>query len=335
MRGYKMIGLAFMGTLALPAAAHPGHDDAGEQGDVVFVQNQNNARSEVTIQVRGAYRYVSANGIPNHVTGTFPNRGNPNTIRAQSYSYRMPAQPEVADETTSVYGQPFGVAVNGVPFDPGTAEVWSPNGRTQIRGANHEEVWSYDALSGNIDLGVDQSNAHVQPNGAYHYHGIPIGLVQQLAPDSRTRSMVLVGYAADGFPIYSQLGYEEANDSDSAIVTLAPSFRLKEGNRPGGNDAPGGAYDGTFIQDFEYVDGLGDLDECNGRTGVTPEYPDGTYYYVLTDTYPFIPRAFRGTPDQSFARRRGGPPGGNEQGGPGGPGGDRPVRPGGARKNGD
>ncbi|MBL0185636.1 MAG: YHYH protein [Candidatus Obscuribacter sp.] len=73
---------------------------------------------------------------------------------------------------------------------------------------------------------------------------------------------------------------------------------------------------------------MGDLDQCNGRTGVTPEYPQGTYYYVITETYPFIPRCYHGTPDPSFERR---PPGGGPgsgrpgMGGPnGGPGSGRP-----------
>ena len=30
-----------------------------------------------------------------------------------------------------------------------------------------------------------------------------------------------------------------------------------------------------------YVDGLGTLDEANGRSGVTPEFPNGTYYYII------------------------------------------------------
>ena len=118
--------------------------------------------------------------------------------------------------------------------------------------------------------------------------------------------MILVGYAADGFPIYSEYAHADADDASSKLRKMKPSFRLKKGARPGGDDAPGGKYDGTYNQDFEYIEGLGDLDECNGRTGVTPEYPDGTYYYVLTDRFPFIPRAFRGTPDESFERRRGG-----------------------------
>jgi hypothetical protein len=57
------------------------------------------------------------------------------------------------------------------------------------------------------------------------------------------------------------------------------------------------------------VAGSGDLDECNGRTGPTPEFPGGTYHYVLTDDFPFVPRLWRGTPDGSFLRRPGAGPG--------------------------
>jgi len=42
------------------------------------------------------------------------------------------------------------------------------------------------------------------------------------------------------------------------------------------------------------------LDECNGRSGITPDYPNGTYYYVMTDSYPVIPRCLTGVADYSF-----------------------------------
>ena len=47
---------------------------------------------------------------------------------------------------------------------------------------------------------------------------------------------------------------------------------------------------GTFQQDYSYVAASGDLDESNGRTGVTPEFPSGIYHYYITDTYPYIQR---------------------------------------------
>jgi len=272
---------------------------------------QPDTASQVSIEVRGEYRYIVSNGLPDHQPGQFPNRGNPNTIRAQKYEYRVPAHPQPAERITPSRMQPFGVAINGVPFDPGTAEFWRDDPRSG---------WQYEAMSGKINLGLDANHAHVQPSGAYHYHGLPTGLIEKLGREKQR--MLLLGYAADGFPIYGQYGYSNPNDAASDLKQLTSSYRLKKGKRPSG---PGGTYDGTFVLDWEYVAGAGDLDECNGRTGVTPAYPQGTYYYVLTDKFPFIPRAFRGTPDPSFDRH-GPPPGG--PGRPGRPGGRRPPPPG-------
>jgi len=258
--------------------------------------------NRVEITVSNDYRYIKANGIPDHHHGDFPNRGNPNTISAQSYMFRMPANPQLAKSITPLGMNPFGVAINGVPFDPGAAEWW-----------NHDPSsgWQYEALSGKINLGMDQNHAHVQPNGAYHYHGLPTGLIDRLGGEKR---MILIGYAADGFPIYEQYGYAIA-DIRSDIKKLGSSYRLKAGKRPNG---PGGKYDGTFVQDYEFVTGAGDLDQCNGRTGVSPEYLNGTYYYAVTSEFPFIPRCYRGTPDDSFRRRGPGP--GGPRGRPPGPG---------------
>ncbi|MBX7170534.1 MAG: YHYH protein [Pyrinomonadaceae bacterium] len=261
--------------------------------------NANPETNQVEITEKDGYRLIKSNGIPNHDTGRFPNAHNPNTISAQKYNFRVPLEPKKNERST--FAPLFGVALNGIPFDPGTAELW-----------NNDFNWRYEALTGGIDLGVDSSNAHVQPTGAYHYHGIPVGLVKKLGGEGK---VVLIGYASDGFPIYSQFGYTNPNDANSAVKELKGSYRIKEGNRP--ENAPNGKYNGTFVHDWEYVAGLGDLDECNGRFGVTPEYPKGVYHYYLTKSYPFIPRCTMGTPDQSF-RKMGPPPGGR------GPGGGRP-----------
>jgi len=259
-----------------------------------FVPQSGETQSKVEIVPRGDYRYITANGIPNHAHGQFPNRGNPNTISAQQYTFRMPLHPQINKEITALGMNPFGVALNGVPFDPGAAEWWNDD---------RNSGWQYEALSGKINLGMDANNAHVQPNGAYHYHGLPIGLIEKLGDGKK---MLLVGYAADGFPIYVQYGYADAKNAKSEIKKLRSSYHLKEGRRP---KDPGGTYDGTFVEDYVYIADSGDLDQCNGRFGVTPEYPDGTYHYFVTSESPFIPRCFRGTPDESFKRRGPGPRG--------------------------
>lgn len=249
--------------------------------------------NRVTITVSGGERIVSANGVPNHATGQFPGPGNPNRISAQDYSFRVPISPKPADKPTPATGAWFGVALNGVPFEPGTAEFW-----------NGDRSWNYEAKSGAIDLGLDASNAHVQPNGSYHYHGLPLGLMARLGRDGQ--KMLLVGYAADGFPIYTSYGHSAASDAASPLKKVRSSWRVKKGERAGG---PGGNHDGRFTADYEYVAGSGDLDECNGRLGVTPEYPHGIYHYYITEEFPQLARFWRGTPDSSFMKRRPGPGG--------------------------
>lgn len=287
---------------------------------------------DVKIEVRDGYRYITSNGIPNHTPGQFPNRNNPNSISAQSYSFKVSASPKTnAKPVESMRHGLFGIALNGVVFDPGTAEAWKND---------PSSGWNIEAIPpkgvSSMNLGLDNSNAHVQPTGAYHYHATPAGLVEKLEAAKGAKhgqTMIQVGWAADGFPIYDHHAYTKADDATSAMKEMKSSYRVKKGNRPGNPNGPGGAYDGTYTQDYEYVAGSGDLDECNGRTGVTPEFPNGTYYYVLTSDFPYVPRYYRGTPDASF-QKKGGPGG---RGGPGGPGGGGPGGrggPGGGGRNG-
>jgi len=248
----------------------------------------------VSVKTESDYRIIDSNGLPDHEPGEFPRRGNPNTIRAQDYHFRVPVHPVVKKPPTPAHFAFFAVAVNGVPFEPGTGEFWEG-----------DRDWNYEAKSGAIDLGLDEHNAHVQPTGAYHYHGLPTGLIENLGGDEK--KMCLVGYAADGFPLYTSRGHREAMDAQSPLREMRSSFRLKPGARDGG---PGGKYDGTFTADYEYAAGSGDLDECNGRFGVTPEYPEGVYHYYITEEFPWLSRQWRGEPDPSFDKGRGqpGPP---------------------------
>ena len=284
--------------IASAAWAHGDHDTGKPQGaeerqswwlDLV---PRAAAAQQMEIDERQGFRFVRADGLPNHATGAFPNRSNPNRISAQSYYFRMPLKPVKTGRAT--YYRPnhlFGVAVNGVVFDPNTAEFWNDDRRSG---------WMIEALSGARPLGIDQNNAHVQPDGSYHYHGVPVGLVEKLGAKGKP---VLVGWAADGFAIYVD-------------ETARSGWRLKSQREAGG---PGGRPDGTYSLDFEYVRGLGDLDECNGREGVTAEFPQGAYHYVITVKFPHVPRCFMGTADASFVKQ-GGPP-------PGAPGGRRPPPP--------
>jgi len=292
-----LVVLILSGLVLVASAQRPPrrHRAVGTRAlDLVPARQELSANSRHSIEEVRGRRQVLSNGIPNHAVGRFPNGGNPHVIREQRYRFTLPAAPEPAAMTTSINlagrrgppNVPFGVAVNGVLIDPGTAEFWNGDRRGG---------WNYEALGGAVPLGLDENFAHVQPNGGYHYHGLPTMLLEQLGLSSDNHSPQ-IGWAADGFPIYARYGYKDPDDPRSGIVELEPSFRLKKGNRPGGARGPGGQYDGTFTKDYEFVEGTGDLDDCNGRPCATPEFPEGIYAYFLTKKWPVIPRAFRGTP---------------------------------------
>jgi len=255
------------------------------------------ATPKVLVRTVGEYRVIEANSLPDHATGRFPSRDNPNAIAEKNYVFRLPLRPQVAPRPTPTGFAWFGVALNGVPFEPGTQEYWKDD---------RASGWCHEAIGGESNLGIDQSLAHVQPNGAYHYHGSPKGLLPLLGDESK--DMLMIGWAADGFPIYAGRGYKDPRDPRSGLKEMRPSYRLRPGDRPKEPLGPGGRYDGNFTQDFEYVPGLGDLDECNGRFGVTPEFPQGTYHYHVTATFPFISRLWKGVGDVTF-EKQGPPPG--------------------------
>jgi len=238
-------------------------------------------------------RSVSANGIPDHAVGTFPNPNNPNAIAEQTVSWYAALSPANTGTSSSV--SPSGYALNGVKFDPSTAGT-CPSSATSTSACSllgGGGTWTIEALGqSSFDFGLDTNNAHVQPNGAYHYHGVPTGILNN--NNATGQKMLLVGWAADGFPIYARWGYTVATDATSAIKVIKASYQLKstpDSGRPSTSIIPMGA----FTQDYEYVEGSGDLDACNGRTGVTPEFPNGIYHYYITDTYPFIQRCAYGT----------------------------------------
>lgn len=236
--------------------------------------------STVNVACSGSTRLMTGNGVPDHVTGTFPSGQNPNKIGAVTVNFQSSLNPASKGTATAV-AHVLGYANNGVKFDPSTAESYQNAG-----------VWKIEALNQSyFAFGTDASNAHVQPDGAYHYHGMPEGYINKLG---KGQAMVLVGFAMDGFPMYARYGYSTATDATSAIKVIKASWRLKsvaDSGRPSTATVPMG----TFTQDYEYVAGLGDLDECNGRTGVTPEFPNGIYHYYVTDTYPYIQRCIKGS----------------------------------------
>ena len=97
-----------------------------------------------------------------------------------------------------------------------------------------------------------------------------------------TKHSPILGWAYDGHPIYGPYGFEDPENQQPYNSYKQPgtSYRLKTTR----DALLSGLSDplGTFIEDYEYVEGLGGLDQYNGRYCVTPEFPGGVYAYFCT-----------------------------------------------------
>ncbi len=160
-------------------------------------------------------------------------------------------------------------AINGVPIfgpedGPGGDAVASQHGAYE---EDRQEIW----------LGL--CHGHSGPGGTYHYHA-DANCVHwhdeaqnegwrnySFPPDQSGEPSPVIGVALDGYPIYGAYGL----DSSGVVAEMKSSYRLKEGQT---------GYNG--IDDYEYVEGLGDLDVCNGHFGPTPDFPEGIYHYHST-----------------------------------------------------
>ncbi len=136
----------------------------------------------------------------------------------------------------------------------------------------------------------DPCLGHPNNTHEYHLHVNPTCLYDDT--DSSQHAPI-IGFAFDGFPIYG--AYASANpDGRGSIKRMRSSYRLRNitqrNTLPNGTPLPATLNGpalviyplGAYVEDYEYVPGLGDLDEWNGRFCVTPEYPNGIYAYFTT-----------------------------------------------------
>jgi hypothetical protein len=244
----------------------------------------------ITMTVEGSECVLVSNSIPNHdfndATAAFATQ-----VSEVSAEFRIPTQPAFASTATPIsLATDNAVFLNGVKLDLLAAGCFGV-GDGNIGCNDIKQPWRYDPMSPLTMFGTDANNAHPQPDGTYHYHGNPKALFDQNAMSESP----VIGFAADGFPIFGSY-----IDDNGQIRAVTSSFQLLSGSRPSSADDPGGTYDGTFVDDHEYVPGSGDLDECNGMMR------DGSYGYYVTDAYPWVLACFKGTPDSSFDKAGGG-----------------------------
>ena len=258
-------------------------------GDYTIENLDYGTKTVVTLDVEN--RIMVTNALPNHETGEFPRKGNPNTISAQKKTYKIPLKPVFTGQPK--WAREPGIALNGVKFEPETAEMVI---------CDSGENFKVEAVQDLINLGLDFNNAHVQPTGEYHYHGISEALVEAF---DTGEDLVLLGFAKDGFPMY----YSKSGAYKPSYSIIDDTYSATDctySNPKQNLDVPleGDKFDGTFVSDWEFVKGSGDLDECNGI------YVNDTYMYIVTDGYPYVGRCLMG--EFTEERPQGPRPGGRE-----------------------
>jgi hypothetical protein len=183
----------------------------------------------------------------------------PNGIAAQEWSWAVPLNPVKAKSVTSIKTTmgTLGFTVTGLA-------IYGPTeGPIPADSAFGDPV--YNKL-------VDTCGGHTGYKSDYHHH--VINMVQQCNLSKQT----VLGYALDGFPIYTTLG---CLDSKCTKTAMMRSGYLKTGN-PKTNTWSAYTYKKSTSNTV--------LDSCNGR-----KQPDGTYGYHATTGFPYLIGCFTGT----------------------------------------
>ena len=270
--------------------------------------------------------YIRTTGLGIHVMGAWQ-AGFQNLPVNQKALYRFPRTNTVPTTKSTNGGGVIGYFIDGVSmFNSWDAFYW--NGSADVSGAGGG-YWNRDAYV-NEGATFDPAYAHQQNTGTYHYHADPIALRYLVgdhvtynstnktyaeATNAVTNHSPLLGWAADGIPIYGPYGYSNATNSASGVRRMVSGYVIRNGlngtsnltaygrltippwaarlygninsNQTGpsvSTSYPLGRYmeDNDYLGDLGYTQGVDfDLDEYNGRVCVTPDFPTPTYAYFV------------------------------------------------------
>jgi hypothetical protein len=113
----------------------------------LLADSGNRAPSDVSIITANGKRLVTANGMPNHAIGDFPNSHDPVPLRTQKHTLQTPFTPAATEKPVPLAMWLFGIAVNGVPFEP-SGPFWNADGNCG---------WQFEVLhpANAVALGID------------------------------------------------------------------------------------------------------------------------------------------------------------------------------------
>ncbi len=266
------------------------HNTTGITGSYYDMSGTLNSMTDLAYCQEVCY---NADSVWVHCSGVYEEMAawvNPGTPSDQNHEFRIPRAPIAAtgpNTEVSFVGE-VAFLVNGVPIfgmGDGNSYESSSNSMTPMG----DDLWHGNAFE-TEGFTLNDMGAHPAMGSLMHSHALATPLWDDVPV---TEHSPIVGYAFDGFPIYGPYGYSSATDSNSAVELILSSYRERTMTdrttfADGSSSIPAGPSDfstypiGYFVEDFEYVSGLGHLDEHNGRFCVTPEYPGGTYAYFTT-----------------------------------------------------
>lgn len=240
--------------------------------------------------------YITSNGVPQ--SNILVNEHN------WSFAFRKyPNTSNIKYDVCSDIQCPEAVSIDGIPIysaNSGLFETLYLYGNVTNPLAN---VATFSTFTKNSvfdfqEQGYDTGKG-LSSNGIFQYLSYPYNL----SNNSSNIHSPIIGYSWDGWPIYGPYGYANS-DGSGGIILNTSSYHLSNTPRLSNNGISVNGLKmaiysnptGEYLEDFEYIQGSGTLDEFNGRYSVTPEYPNGTYAYFSTmspanssiPTYPYI-----------------------------------------------
>lgn len=204
------------------------------------------AKASVSVSCSGTSLTMKSNGM---ISYGFVSK-TPNGLKAQDYTWNITTAPKVASATTSIENKlgTVGFTVSGIP-------IFGP-----MEGPVPPQEAFGDPVYNNL---LDDCKGHTGYMGDYHYHAI-------LATAACSLNETLIGFALDGFPIYSN-----------------PNNTYKSGYTMTGNPRSNAWKAYTWSKGDANT-----LDACNGTT------VNGNYRYYTTGTFPYIIGCYTGSPAQ-------------------------------------
>jgi hypothetical protein len=198
----------------------------------------NYGAKNVSTSIEGNFLVVKSDAVPDHKSPYFASNDakfekyngnnaqyqqNPNSLVAQTLTFRIPLNPKEATSKSATPLGPIGVSLNGIPFF------------NQYAGPNQPLTFEINS--------IDQYGGHPQQTGQYHYHLEPFYLTKTKGKDA------FLGILLDGFPVYGPL--------ENGKIIMNADLDAFHGHNSKTADFPNGIYHYHITDADPYLNGSG------------------------------------------------------------------------------